>query len=165
LLSTYAVRKADGALALLTINKDRYATMPLQISLANFSPSTNAPIYFYGIPQDEAARTNAPAAMRDVAVTNLWGINTNFTVSVPPYSLTLYTFLPAQPHLQPLTLSKEQFTVGLSGQPGAPYVIETATNLPGIWISVSTNTLTGNAITLTNLVTGGTHFWRAVWPP
>jgi hypothetical protein len=67
--------------------------------------------------------------------------------------------------LQPLTLSKEQFTVGLSGQPGAPYVIETATNLPGIWISVSTNTLTGNAITLTNLVTGGTHFWRAVWPP
>jgi hypothetical protein len=165
MLSTYAVRKADGALALLTINKDRYATMPLQISLANFSPSVNAPIYFYGIPQDEATRTNAPAAMQDVAVTNLSGINTNYTVSIPPYSLTLYMFLPAQPHLQPLTLSKERFTVGLSGQRGAPYILQSTTNLPGVWISVATNTLTGNPITLTNLISGGPHFWRAIWLP
>ena len=165
LLSTYAVRKADGALALLTINKDRYATMPLQVSLANYSPSTNATIRFYGIPQDEATRTNAPAAMQDVAVTNLAGISTNFTVPVPPYSLTLYTFLPAEPVLQPLAISPQQFVFRLSGQAGAPYVIQSTTNLAGAWISVATNTLTENTIALTNLVSGGTHFWRAVWVP
>jgi hypothetical protein len=53
----------------------------------------------------------------------------------------------------------------LSGQTGAPYIIQTATNLTGSWIPVGTNILTGNAMTLTNVVASGTQFWRAIWLP
>ncbi|HXC99547.1 MAG TPA: alpha-L-arabinofuranosidase, partial [Verrucomicrobiae bacterium] len=45
LLSAYGARKADGALALLVINKDGTTNFNGQISLANYSPWTNATMY------------------------------------------------------------------------------------------------------------------------
>src|SRR6202012_5928879 len=71
LVSAYATRKADGALALLVINKDGVDTLNCQIALTNFSLTPSACVVrSYGIAQDEATRTNAPLVNQDIALTN-----------------------------------------------------------------------------------------------
>jgi alpha-L-arabinofuranosidase len=168
LLSSYAARKADGALALLVINKDNTANLNAQITLTNFFPWSTATVRSYGIAQDEAARTNAPAAAQDIALTNFPSADTNFTAMFPPYSLTLFTFAPAAPQLQTIAATVGKFIFQLQGQPGAPYVIQTSTNLvPANWLPVSTNRLAGNVLNLTNAIAPGAaqQFWRAVWQP
>jgi hypothetical protein len=95
LLSDYAVRRTNGALTLLVINKDLAANFTAQVILDNFSPEANVTVQSYGIAQDEAMRTNAAASLRDVAVANLANASTNFTYSFPPGSMTLFTFAPA----------------------------------------------------------------------
>ena len=70
LLSAYAVRRTNGALTVLVINKDMTTNLNAQIALTNFAPWTTATIQSYGIPQDQAAETNAAAALQDIATTN-----------------------------------------------------------------------------------------------
>jgi len=94
LLATYASRCSDGALNVLVINKDAVTNFNGQINLANFVPATNAEIHAYGIPQDNAAKNSLSASLQDIAVTNFSGASSQFTYSFPPYSLTLFTFLP-----------------------------------------------------------------------
>jgi hypothetical protein len=45
-------------------------------------------------------------------------------------------------------------------------VIQNSTNLAA-WLSVSTNTLSGSVLNVTNLITSDSpvKFWRAVWQP
>ena len=96
LLSAYAARRTNGTLALLVINKDAACTFSAQIALTNFVPRPTATVCSYGIPQDEAARTNAtPAAQGVAGPTDYPGVSALFTNSFPPYSLTLLTFAPA----------------------------------------------------------------------
>jgi alpha-L-arabinofuranosidase len=95
LLSAYAVHRTNGALTLLVINKDVTTNFNAQISLANFVPSPDATIQTYGIAQDVAAQTHAPASLQDVTVTNFSSAGPAFTYSFPPGSLTLFTFAPA----------------------------------------------------------------------
>src|ERR1035438_6703064 len=92
LLSTYAARKADGALALLVINKNGVTNLNAQITFTNFSPWSTATMRSFGIAQDEATRTNSviPGA-QDIATNSFAGAGTNFTATFPPYSLTLFT--------------------------------------------------------------------------
>ena len=59
LLPVYSSRKADGALAVLVINKDETTTYSVQLALNNFFPWTNALVRSFGITQDEATRTNS----------------------------------------------------------------------------------------------------------
>ena len=92
LLSAYAVHRTNGALTLLVINKDMTTNLNAQIALTNFVPWTTATIQSYGIPQDQAAETNAAASLQDIATTNFPTAGTNFTYSFPPLSLTLFTF-------------------------------------------------------------------------
>jgi alpha-N-arabinofuranosidase len=94
LLSAYASRRSDGALNMLVINKDVAANFNGQINLANFAPATNATIHFYGLPQDNAAKNGLSATLQDIAMTNYSGAGSQFNYSFPPYSLTLFTFLP-----------------------------------------------------------------------
>ena len=166
LLSAYAARKADGALALLVINKDATANFNAQISLSDFAPSSTAMSRSYGIAQDDAVRTNnlAPGA-QDIA-TNVVPVGAVFTNSFPPYSLTLYTFAPAPAQLSALLPQPGQFVLQLQGYPGTPYVVESSSDL-STWTPVSTNLLAGNILNLTNAISPGTsqQFWRAVWQP
>jgi alpha-L-arabinofuranosidase len=97
LLSDYAVRRTNGSLTLLVINKDLAANITGQIILDNFLTAANASVQTYGIAQDEAMRTNAAAPLRDVAVANFPNASSNFTYSFPPGSMTLFTFTPAAP--------------------------------------------------------------------
>jgi hypothetical protein len=95
LLSDYAIRRTNGSLTLLVINKDLTEGFTARVILNNFSPVSNAVVQSYGIAQDEAARTNAAAPFHDVAVANFTNASANFTYSFPPGSLTLFTLSPA----------------------------------------------------------------------
>src|SRR5260370_33456436 len=166
LLSAYATRRADGAVNLLVINKDAAVTFNAQISLAGFVPWPAATVHSFGIPQDDAARTNASVSAQDVALTNYPAASVSFTNLFAPYSLTLFTFAPAPPQLRALVAVHGQFSYQLQGQPGVPYVIQTSTNLT-TWASISTNTLASGTLNLTNALPagGGPQFRAPPWPP
>ena len=166
LLSAYAARKANGALALLVINKDATTNFNAQISLSNFAPLSTAAVRSYGIAQDDAVRTNnlAPGAP-DIA-TNIVSAGAVFTNSFPPYSLTLFTFAPAPAQLSAFLPQPGQFVLQLQGQPGTPYIIQSSPDL-FTWTPVSTNLLAGNLLNITNAISSVVtqQFWRAVWQP
>jgi alpha-L-arabinofuranosidase len=167
LLSAYAARKTNGALTLLVVNKDAATNFNAQIVLSNFTPAATATVRAYGIAQDEATRTNAPAGAQDIS-TNVVPVGAVFTNSFPPYSLSLFIFPPAPAQLVPGPVSGGQFVFQLRGQPGTPYVMQTSTNLSAAsWLSVSTNTLVGSTLNFTNPIPAGPgrKFWRAIWQP
>src|SRR6185312_15098281 len=113
--STFAARKSNGALAVLVINKDNATTFTAQISLTNFIPWTNALVRSFGIAQDEATRTNGPAAAQDIATNNLPVADNVFTAPFPPYSVTLVTIPPAAPTLAILPPLKGQLVFQVQG--------------------------------------------------
>jgi len=164
LLTAYASRKADGSVALLVINKDRYATLTAQLALTNFLPWTNAFVRSYGIAQDEATRTNSaiPGA-QDIATNHFAVSGTNLSAIFPPYSLTLLTIPPAAPKLAVLAAAGGQMVLQVQGQAKVRYVVQSSTNLSA-WTVVATNTLAGNVWNLTNAASA-VQFWRAVWLP
>jgi hypothetical protein len=174
LLSSYAVQKADGGLALLVINKHPSATLNGQISVSNFVPASTAIIRFYGMPQDNAARDNAASSAQDIAVATYSSASTNFNYSFPPYSLTLITLprfvlVPPSPQLAMLAPSQQpagKFVFQLQGQASVSYVIQQSSDLLN-WTPVSTNTLTGSSVYITNTVPAAvkSRFWRAIWQP
>jgi hypothetical protein len=166
LLSAYSVRRTNGALTLLVINKSMTANLNAQVALTNFVPWTNAAILSYGIPQDQATATNAAAYLQDLATNSFLVAGTNFTYGFPPLSLTLFTFAPAPASLAVAGRPTGQIKLLLNGQAGTPYVVQSSTNLMS-WIALSTNTLLGSTTTVTNPIpTGATRqFYRAVWQP
>jgi alpha-N-arabinofuranosidase len=164
LLSSHATRKADGALDLLVINKHSSSNLTAQIVLTNFFPWPAAITRSFGIAQDEATRTNGPAAAQDLATNTVATAGTNFTMVFPPYSMTLLTFAPAAPTMQSLAATSGQYVFQLQGQAGVPYQIQTSTNLVS-WTSNASVTLTNSTWNVTNSLSEGAKFWRAVWVP
>jgi len=169
LLSAYAARRTNGALSLLVLNKDTTTNFNAQVSMTGFVPDPTATVLSYGIPQDEAARTNAPAAAQDIATNAFASAGTSFSYSFPPLSLTMFTLAPAAPSLvilPPPSQAGGQFVFQLQGQPGVRYYVQNSTNL-SVWTTVSTNRLTSNALSVTNPVPAGAaiSFWRALWQP
>jgi alpha-L-arabinofuranosidase len=106
LLSTYAVLKTNGNLAVLVINKDAVTNLTAQIAVTGFTPASSATVRSYAIQQDEATRTNGPGALKDLQ-TNTVAVSALFTNTFPPYSMTLYTFTPSgsTPKVTTLSLS------------------------------------------------------------
>jgi alpha-L-arabinofuranosidase len=164
LLSAYGTRKADGALAVLVINKDVAASFNAQINLANYSPWTNATIHSYGMTQDNATKNGLSLALQDVAVSSAYIPGNPFNFTFTPYSMTVFTIPPAGPTLQAMSASGNSLVLQLQGQTGAPYVIETSANLTS-WSPVSTNMLNTSPMNVTNTVSASAQFWRAYWKP
>jgi alpha-L-arabinofuranosidase len=171
LLASYAIQKANGDLALLVINKHPTSSITGQIRLANFVPASTATIRSYGVPQDNAARDSLPASAQDIAVTTFSSPSTNFSYSFPPYSLTLlsmpkFVVVPEPPQLVPFPPSFQtpgKFAFVLEGASSVPFVVQVSSNLLN-WVSVSTNTLPGNWMFITNPAPAGeARFWRAIW--
>ena len=128
LLSIYAVRRASGAVNLLAINKDPTNTITHQITLTGLVPNGTATIRSYGIPQDEATRTNAPAAAQDIATGTFTGVAPSFSYSFPPYSITLFTFEPpGEPWLTVARVSPNSVTVSWPNM--GSYTLQTNGNL------------------------------------
>jgi len=167
LLSAYATRKADGALALLVINKIVSSSFSAEIQLANFSPAPAALMRSYGIAQDEATRTNSAVPGAQDINTNTFPVpGTNFSAVFPPYSLTLLTFPPAAPLVVALPPANSQFNLQIQGQTNARYVLQSRTDLIlGGWIGVATNTLTNGTWNFGVSITSPASFWRAIWVP
>ncbi len=166
LLPTYAVRRQNGAMTILTINKDPTHTFTGQLALNGFTPASACTIYSYGIPQDNNAEfgTGSP----DVAQTNLSVVGTNFSYAFPPYSANVFVLPPAPANLLaiPTPPSASQFIFQLQGQAGVPYVIQRSPDLVN-WTSVSTNKLLSATLSITNIIAPftPTQFWRAIWQP
>jgi len=148
------------------INRFSLSNLNAQVSLSGFTPQTIATLRSYGIPNDEAARTNAPVAAQNITTNTFASAGTNFTYSFPPYSLTLFTLAPTAPKLSTATAIAGQFVFQLQGQPDVPYVIQTSPDLIN-WTSVSTNLLTGTSLNVTNPITlqPPQKYWRAAWLP
>ena len=166
LLSTYAVRRLDGSLTILAINKNPGNTATGQVAVAGFTPASGGTVYSYGIPQDNAAETGIGSP--DVAQTNFSGAGTNFSYAFPPYSATVLALSPAPAKLLaiPIPPGASQFVFQLQGQAGVPYVIQRSTNLI-TWTSISTNTLLASTMNITNSLAPSfpMQFWRAIWQP
>ncbi|MGO8838335.1 MAG: alpha-L-arabinofuranosidase [Limisphaerales bacterium] len=167
LLGTYAVRRTNGSLTMLVVNKSSYASLNAAINLAGYVPSTNATVYSYGIPQDNAARTGIGSM--DVAQTNSPVAGTSFNYTFAPYSATVLSLTPAAPSLvMPSSPPPPagQFVFQLQGLPGVPYVIQMASNLTSAnWVAISTNTSANGTLNLTNAMSSAAQFYRAVWQP
>jgi hypothetical protein len=166
LLSAYAVRRANGCLTMLVINKSSYASLDASINLAGYVPSSNATVYSYGRPQDEAAETGIGSP--DISQTNSSVAGTNFNFAFAPYSATVLVLTPATPLMVVPSAAQTpgQFVYQLQGLAGVPYVIQMSTNLTSTnWLVISTNTPATGTINLTNFTPSGTQFYRAVWQP
>ncbi|MFZ0828148.1 MAG: alpha-L-arabinofuranosidase [Verrucomicrobiia bacterium] len=167
LLGTYAVRRANGSLTMLVVNKSSYASLNAAVSLAGYAPFSNATVYSYGIPQDNAARTGIGSL--DVAQTNVPVLGANFSYIFPPFSATVLRLTPTAPSLGVPSSPPPppgQFVFQLQGLSGVPYVIQMSTNLAAPnWMAVSTNTPAGGTLDLTNPRSSDAQFYRAVWNP
>lgn len=164
LLGTYAIKRTNGTLTLLVINKSSSSNLTATVNFGGWLPATNATIYSYGIPQDDAARTGSGSW--DIQTNSLTTAGINFTNTYTPYSASVIVFNPAPPPklAQPATLPGK-FIFQLQGQPGARYVLQSSTNLNSAWISATTNTLSGSTQNFTNNSSGNQQFWRAFWLP
>lgn len=164
LLGTYAVRHTNGALTLLAVNKSASASLNAAINLAGYVPFSNATVYSYGIPQDNAAKTGIGSL--DIAQAHSPVAGTNFNYTFPPYSATVFALIPAAPLLvaPQVPPAAGRFVFQLQGQAGVPYQIQASTNLIS-WTSNSTVTISNSTWNVTNSLSSGAKFWRAVRLP
>jgi hypothetical protein len=166
LLGTYAVRRTNGTLTMLVINKSSCSNLAAQFELAGYVPSPNATLYSYGNPEDQAANTGIGSL--DIAQANISGVGTSFSYTFPPYSANVLVLEPAAPSVLPQAVlpASHQFIFQVQGQPSVPYVVQTCTNLNAPnWIAISTNTPASGAFYLTNSDSSAAQFYRAVWQP
>jgi alpha-L-arabinofuranosidase len=169
LLSAYAARKANGALAVLVINKDVTTNFSGQVTLSNFTPGPTATTRSFGIQQDENTRTNNPTPGSQDIATNSVAASASFTSSFPAGSLTLFTFAPDAPRVLNASMpAAGQFVFQLQGQGGTPCVVQSSPDLIG-WTAISTNQLPGltnnSTLVITNSAGVDQKFWRALWQP
>jgi len=149
LLSVYAAARTNGALTLLVVNKSATNTLNASLSINGYVPNTNAAIYSYGIPQDNAAHTGIGSA--DVSRTNFVGAATNFPYSFPPYSVTVIC-LTNQPLPRIIGLVRNpggSVTVTWTVQSGCAYIVQDCDTPTGPWQMLGSQTNAGpNATTL-----------------
>jgi hypothetical protein len=93
LLATYAVKRTNGALTLLVINKSCVSNLTANFNLSGYVPATNGTVYSYGIPQDEAARTGVGSM--DVAQTSITGVQGSFSATFAPFSASVMVLNPS----------------------------------------------------------------------
>jgi hypothetical protein len=170
LLAVYAAQTAAGAVNMLVINKDPSNTLTRPIELAGYTPNSLATVRSFGIPQDEATRTNSivPGA-QDIATNSFPTAGATFNYAFPPYSLTVFSLSPTSPAflvMPPSAQSSNVFVFQLTGQPGVPYVLQTSSDLSH-WTPIVTNMLSAGVVNVTNPISPGTpqKFWRAIWQP
>jgi hypothetical protein len=164
LLATYSIKRTNGTLTLLVLNKSSSSNLTAAVNFGGWLPATNAVIYSYGIPQDDAVRTGLGSP--DIQTNYITTAGINFTNTFAPYSVSVLVFHPAPPPklVRPASLPGK-FNFQLQGQPNASYVLQYSTNLNSGWISAATNTLSGFTQNLTNSIFGAQQFWRAQWLP
>ena len=87
-LGVYAVRKRNGALRILLINKHPSETLNADVTINGHPIGHQATLFSYGIPQDEAARAGIGSADVQSATVTLSGGRT-FSFTQAPYAATV----------------------------------------------------------------------------
>jgi hypothetical protein len=150
----------------LVLHKDPATSFNAQVVLNGFVPGSTASLLSYGIPQDEAARTNAISAAQDISTYAFLEAGTNFNYSFSPLSLSLLLLQPEAPSLAVLPPASPgaPLILQLQGQAGVRYVVQNTADL-GNWVSFATNTLTSESLNISLPAVLAPQFWRAVWQP
>lgn len=164
LLAVYAAQRTNDFLALLVINKSASNSLNAAVSVSGFAFATNAPLMAYGMPQDNAARSNLSASA-GMAITNALLAGTNFTYTFPPYSATVLAMAGTSVvRMDSPSAATNGMKVGIRSLPGLRCSIESSTNLTG-WTPLVTNVLSDAAFDWLDLRPGlgQSVFYRAAW--
>lgn len=142
LLATYAIRRSNGALSLLVINKSCSSNITASFNLSGYSPTATAAVHSYGIPQDEAARTGIGSP--DIVHSSISGVNSVFTNTFAPFSVSVLVLSPGQPPLPPANLaataSNAAVALTWAASSGAStYTVKRSLNSGGGYSSIATN--------------------------
>ena len=87
-LAVHAVKRADGGLGLLFINKDFQQSVTVKVSIAGFNVGTKGTRYDYG---PESVKNNA-----GIAEAPMDNLGTSFTIQIPLYSMSAVVIPKAQ---------------------------------------------------------------------
>jgi len=162
LLATYAVKRTNGALTLLVINKSSSSNLTANFNLSGYAPYTNAAIYSYGIPQDEAARTGVGSP--DIAQSNFIGAAASFSATFAPFSATVMVMSPAnQPPATPTSLvataSNAAVILSWNGSAGADsYLVKRSTTSGSGYTTIASG-VTATSYSDTGLVNGTLYYF------
>ncbi|MDX1953019.1 MAG: glycoside hydrolase family 44 protein [Verrucomicrobiota bacterium] len=124
-----ARRTADGALTIMTINKQPGIAAPFTMTITNHSAAV-AEVW-------ELSGTNAIVRKADLPLSG--NILSN---SLPAQSITLFVLKSATPKLE-LQRKTSGVQMRLMGQPGASYVLEKSSNLVN-WSGMETNSMSAS---------------------
>ena len=165
-LAVHAARRTNGTLSVLVLNKATQGTLTGQLDLRGFLPKPAVTVRFYGIPQDEAARTNAPPAAQDLQESTLEIPGPVFAHAFPPLSLTLFSFAPAEPAVPRLSLHRYAgggpWQLEITGTPGGTLVLETSADLDSWWAVATNRPADGRwTVEITPQPDQPARYWRA----
>jgi hypothetical protein len=141
LLSVYAASNSTGTVSLLVINKNPTNTLTSHVTLAGYVPNAVATVRSFGIPQDEATRTNGPAADQDIATVSFTSVSPDFAYAFPPYSLTLFTFTPGGAPLLNIFLTATNTVVVQWPSPSAGWTLQENPDLTPLGWGTASDTI------------------------
>jgi hypothetical protein len=160
LLATYAVKRTNGTLTLLVINKSSSSNLTASFNLSGYLPFTNAIVYSYGIPQDDAARTGVGSPDIQTNLTSFQSLSLSFA----PFSASVVELSAGnQPPVTPLNLAATGSNAAIvltwsSANGAASYIIRRSTTSGGPYANIATG-VTATSYMDSDLVNGTTYYY------
>ncbi|GEM_PF-666557 len=160
LLSVYSVKRTNGTLTMLVINKSSSSNLTAAINLTGYLPYTNATVYSYGIPQDNAARTGVGSPDIQTYTTSFQSLSLTFA----PFSASVLVLSPANtPPFTPtgLTATSSNAAISLTWNAAAgadSYMIGRSTVTGGPCTNIATG-VTATSYLDTGLANGTTYYY------
>jgi hypothetical protein len=168
LLSVYAAKRLNGVLSLLVINKSSTNTLAANFSINGYAPASNAVVYSYGIPQDNAACTGIGSA--DITQTNFTTATANFNYNFPAYSVSVICLsnLPPPVITSLVRNGTSNTIITWLAQSNCTYIVQATSALSNTWQTISSPTNAGPTNTTlsysdTSAASTTQRFYRIDW--
>jgi hypothetical protein len=160
LLAVYSVKRTNGNLTLLVINKSSASNLTAAFNLPGYPPYTNATVYSYGIPEDTAAETGVGSQDIQTNITSFQSLSLTFA----RFSASVVELSPGnQPPFTPtgLTAIPSNAAVALTWSPATgadSYIVQRSTMSGGGYTPIASG-LTATAYLDTGLASGTTYYY------